>query len=229
MPQFLPLDAANVSAGADVVQAIATVGALIAAGFAWYESHKLNDRETGRDKSQEQERRREGQAAHINAWPQWRGSQPYDPDAPKVAWTTAATVSNTSRLPLYSATLFMGWPAKHGVYVGVRVPVELIPPGESRVVPMPDHAYQFAINSGAFEADQLSSDDWPPSEIPPISVAMQFTDWLGTVWFRDTNGALVPTADSSGTFTTTEDPSRAWSIIAPPPRTPPEGRRSTLM
>jgi hypothetical protein len=229
--QLLPLDAASVSAGADVVQAVATVGALIAAGFAWFESHKLNDRETDRDSRQEQERRREGQAAHINAWPQWRGSgsQPYELGAPELAWTTAAAVSNTSRLPLYSATLFMGWAAKHGVFVGVRIPIELIPPGESRLIPMPDHAYQFAINSGAFEANQLSSDDdWPPSQIPPISVALQFRDWMGTIWVRDTSGALVPTADSSGTFFTTEDPSRAWSIIAPPPSIPPGSRRQRI-
>ena len=226
---LVPLTAAaTFSAWADGVQAVATVAALIAAGFAWHESHKLNDREAERDgrqaerdRRQEQDRRREGQAAHINVWPEWRDTAPFNPDAPDVRWTTAARVSNTSQLPLYDATLFMGWPAGHGVVVGVRLLVELIRPGDSVLISMPDHAYQYAFSSGAFTADQLSSDEWPPSQIPPIHVALQFTDLLGTVWFRDASGALVPTADPSGTFSTNADPLRAWSIIPPPPASPP--------
>lgn len=207
----LPLTAANVSAWADVTQAITTLGALIAAGFAWQEAHKLNDREGERDRRQEEDRLREGQAAHINAWPVWM-----DPTWERQVTTVGVRVSNTSRVPLYGGVLYMGWD-RQGDYVGVAVPIELIPPGEFADVPMPDFMYQFAVNSGAFKTDELSYDDEPPSRVPPIKVALEFDDWLDAQWARDTYGSLI-LLSRSGRGTGAFNPLMSWRLIpAPPP------------
>jgi hypothetical protein len=152
------------------IAAVATVLALVAAGFAAWASWNVLKRETQRDADRDDAERRQ-QANLVAAWhgvvphPVQRGAGLYRP-----------VVRNGSELPIYQ--------------VGVEVVVE----GSTGIVHMTEvlgPGQWFVTQSGHFNfADHPTEKLRLHASSPGFQVAVSFSDAAGIAWRRDENGQL---------------------------------------
>ena len=168
------------TAWATGLQAITTSLALVAAGLAWRESHKLNEREAERDQRQakldlerttQQDR---AQASGVAAWPSWGEDM--------LKNIAGVYVVNSGDAPVFGGVLTF---SAGGMQLG-ELRLSLIPPGKRFLsFPTTDGA-----RAAAHEADVELTRRREDMLEPAYGVTLQFRDASGREWTRDVLGRL---------------------------------------
>lgn len=143
--------------------------ALVAAYFAWRESHALNEREANRDEQRREHAARDAQASSVAAWPDWS-------DEDDLGGVEAgARIANHSGIPIYDVVLTFAH-ARSKVY---EVRASQVPPGV--------HFYGYKAEEGTYRHAGPRT-----TPLPDYEVKLRFRDAWEREWTRDLKGRLWP-------------------------------------
>ncbi|MGL5823427.1 MAG: hypothetical protein ACRCYU_00970 [Nocardioides sp.] len=148
------------------IAAIATLGALVAAGWAVKKASDTFKLELKRDSERQAHDEQAEQADLIAAWSAW-----LKPDDTRMRAGWGALIVNGSPLPVYEATIELYGPVGD---LRVSQPKNLLPPGDTPLI----------WNTTIFKDDEhVSFGQY-------LQVALKFRDSAGRLWHRDRHGQL---------------------------------------